>query len=337
LPFVFFVGCTIAALEAYSQSFGRVEQKPSTEFTPYITWNDMDKTKYPREEVCFNSSGNALQGFIYGKTNNNGLVVISNGIGGTSDSYFSLIMYFVDNGWRVLAFNNTGVAGSEGDSIRGLTQSVIDLDNALTYIEKTGAFNGLPVMLAGHSLGGYAVCAVLNYNHNVRAVASFAGFNNSGEIFKEQGVSMFGNWFYLLTPQTWAIEKQLFGDTAKLTAVGGINKSGIPVMIVHCSNDEFIPANTTSIYAHRNEISNPHVEIVFREGENATGHEYPFCSIQQKAYFDLAEGSWQTYKAGHKNPSRFQWAQEYNFDKVKAYELDPDLMERINKMFNNAK
>jgi hypothetical protein len=131
--------------------------------------------------------------------------------------------------------------------------------------------------------------------------------------------------------------KQLFGDTAKLTAVGGINKSGIPVMIVHCSNDEFIPANTASIYAHRGKITNPHAEIVFREGENATGHEHPFCSIQQKAYFDLAEESWEAYKAAHKNPSRFQWAQEYNFDKAKANELDPDLMERINKMFNNAK
>jgi pimeloyl-ACP methyl ester carboxylesterase len=297
----------------------------------------MDKTKYPREEVRFNSNGNALQGFIYGKTNNNGLVVISNGIGGTSDSYFPLIMYFVDNGWRVFAFNNTGVAGSEGDSIRGLTQSVIDLDNALTYIEKTEAFNGLPVMLAGHSLGGYAVCAVLNYNHNVKAVASFAGFNNSSEIFKEQGVSMFNGWFYLLTPQIWAIEKLLFGDTRKFTAVGGINRSGIPVMIVHCSNDEFIPANTTSIYANRGKITNPHAEIVFREGENATGHDYPLCSIQQKAYFDLAQESWQAYKAGHINPSRFQWAQEYNFDKFKAYELDPDLMGRINEMFNNAK
>jgi hypothetical protein len=148
---------------------------------------------------------------------------------------------------------------------------------------------------------------------------------------------MFGGWFYLLTPQTWAIEKLLFGDTTKLTAVGGINRSGIPVMIVHCSNDEFIPANTTSIYANRNKITNPHVKIIFWEGENATGHEYPFCTIQQKVYFDLAEESWQAYKAGYINPSRFQWAQEYNFDKTKANELDLDLMERINEMFNNAK
>jgi alpha-beta hydrolase superfamily lysophospholipase len=176
----------------------------------------MDKIKYSREEVRFNSNGNALQGFIYGKTNSNGLIVISNEIGGTADSYFPLIMYFVDNGWRVFAFNNTGVGGSEGDGIRGLTQSVIDLDNALTYIEKTDAFNGLPVMLVGHSLGGYAVCAILNYNHNVKAVASFAGFNNSSEIFKEQGVSMFGGWFYLLTPQIWAIEKHRWHQCRRL-------------------------------------------------------------------------------------------------------------------------
>jgi pimeloyl-ACP methyl ester carboxylesterase len=257
-----FVGCTIIALEVYSQSFGRVEESPD---------NWIDLVNYPREEVRFNSDGKRLQGFIYGGSNNNGLVVISHGLGCTANNYFSMIMFFVDKGWRVFAFNNTGVGGSEGDSIRGLTQSLIDLNSALIYVKNSDKVNGLPIFLVGHSWGGYAVCAILNYSsHNIYAVASFAGYNDSREIFEEQGALLVGGIFYILTPQFWTIEKQLFGDTAKLTAIDGINKAGIPVMIIHGSEDDTIPADTTSIYAHRSKITNPLVEIVYLNG---VGHQ----------------------------------------------------------------
>jgi len=334
------IGCTVVVLETYSQVYARVEDRKDDEYTTYITWKEIDQVKYPREEVHFVSGGNKLQGFIYGGSNNNGLIIISNGIGGTSDDYLPMVMYFVDKGWRVFGFNNTGVGGSEGESIRGLTQSVIDLDAALDYVENSGRFSGLPVMLVGHSLGGYAVCTVLNLNQNVNAVVSFAGFNSSKEIFEEQGVAMVGNIFYLLTPQAWAIDKQRFGDKVKLNAIDGINKAGIPVMIVHSSDDESISAITSSIYAHRNEINNPNVETIFFEGENASGHERVYGSKRATEYMKLATKSWEAYKAEHgdvSNATLAQWAKEFNFDKIKANELNMELMERVNALFSGAR
>jgi len=329
------------ALEAYSQVYARVEDRKDDEFTTYITWKEINQAKYPREEVHFVSGGNKLQGFIYGGSNNNGLIVISHGIGGTSDDYLPMIMFFVDKGWCVFGFNNTGVGGSEGESMRGLTQPVIDLDAALAYIKNSGRFSGFPVMLVGHSLGGFAVCTVLNLNQNVNAVVAFAGFNSSKEIFEEKGKAMVGKVFYLLTtPQAWAIDNQLFGDKVKLTAVDGINKAGIPVMIVHSSDDESISAKTSSIYAHRGEITNPNVEIIFFDGENASGHERVYGSKKAIEYMKLATESWEAYKAEHGNVSNVtlaQWAKEFNFDKIKANELNMELMERVNVMFNSAR
>jgi pimeloyl-ACP methyl ester carboxylesterase len=334
--FVFF-GCAIVALEVVSQSFGRVEEIPKNEFSPYHRWEEIDQARYAREEVYFTSSGNRLQGFIYGASNDNGLIVISEGLGGTADNYLPMIMYFVDKGWRVFAFNNTGVSGSEGEGTQGMTQSVIDLDAALTYIEKTSALSGLPVMLAGHSWGGYAVCAVLHYNHRVNAVASFAGYNNGLDVLNDFGERAVGRIVFVFSPQVKAIEKQLFGDTAKLTAIDGINKADIPVMIVQSSYDKVIPATTTSIYAHRDKISNPLVEIVFLDGETATRHEYILCSKAQHEYMARAGESWERYKAIHENASQLQWANEKHFDKDLANELDPELMDRVNNFFNNSK
>jgi hypothetical protein len=64
---------------------------------------------------------------------------------------------------------------------------------------------------------------------------------------------------------------------------------------------------TTSIYAHR------------------------------KEYYNWASESWKAYKAENENATKLQWANAINFDKDLVNELDPDLMERINQMFNNAR
>ena len=217
-----------------------------------------------------------------------------------------------------------------------MIQSVIDLDAALTYVENSDKFNGLPIMLAGHSWGGYAVCAVLNYNHHVNAVVSFAGYNKGSDLIKEGGVSMLGNFYYIIAPSIWMVEKSLFGNATNFTAVDGINKSGIPVMIVQCSDDDVIRPDTTSIYAHRKEIINPNLEIIYRDGEDAVWHN-AFFSKNQKEYYDRAIKNWETYKAENKNATTLQWANEINFNKGLANELDHNVFERIITMFNNAK
>jgi len=334
---LFFYGCGSIAYKNYAQTFGRVEGLSDDKYTPYITWKEMDSIKYSREEVRFNSKGNSLQGFIYGGTNTCGLVVISQGLGGTADSYFPMIMYFVDKGWRVFAINNTGVDRSEGNDTGGLYQSVVDLDAALSFVENTSSMNDLPIMLAGHSWGGYAVCAVLNYEHPVKAVVSFAGFNSGSEVFDELGKSS-SKFYNLLKPQFRKIEKQRFGDVAQLTAVGGINKDDIPVMIVQSSDDEVISAKTTSIYAHREKITNTRVEIIYKDGEDVTGHERVFGSIRRKEYAKWVNASWKEYyERDPENATLLQWAKEVNFDKTLANELDADLMERIHEFFVKAK
>jgi dienelactone hydrolase len=248
-----------------------------------------------------------------------------------------MIMFFVDNGWRVFIYNNTGTAGSEGESIRGLIQSVIDLDAALNYVKNSKELNDLPITLAGHSWGGFAVCTVLNYDHNINAVVSFAGYNSGSELFEENGVASVGKRFYMLSKQFSAIEKQLFGDAINFTAIDGINKSGIPVIIVQSSDDDVIKADTTSIYAHRNKITYPHVEIVYFDSEDASGHVCVFCSKGHREYMKWADAGWESYKSKNNNASKIRWAEENNFDKIKANELNKELMERINSIFNNAK
>jgi len=332
-----FAGCAALARKGYYTAFDRVEEVSDNEFHTYLSYNDIDQNKYPRENIYFYSADNKLQGFVYGSSNNNGLVIISQGLGNTADHYLKLIMYFVDNNWCVLSYNNTGVSGSEGENVRGLTQSLFDLDAALTYVNNSAMFNNLPIMLVGHSWGGFAVCTVLNYDYKINAVASFAGFNNGSDVIYEQAVSTAGNIYNLIAKHVSDIEKQLFGETLNLTAVDGINKAGIPVMIIQSSDDDVIFAKSISIYAHREKITNPKAEFVFFDGDTASGHEFVFCSNEQREYLDWASSSWKTYKSKNRRAVRSQWIEEVNFDVFKANDLNIDLMDRINDFFYKAR
>ena len=171
------------------QYFNRSEQKKSSE---YMRWADYED--FERETVTFPSGDETLTGYIYGKDNTKGLVVVSHGLGSDSEGYIGETKYFVDNGFMVFAYDNTGSGASTGDSCVGLVQSVIDLDNALIYVEQNPVFDGLPICLYGHSWGGFATTAILNYDHDIIAVASLAGYNNSLEEMTYVGKSLIGSF-----------------------------------------------------------------------------------------------------------------------------------------------
>ena len=82
---------------------------------------------------------------------------------------------------------------SEGSGTRGLPQSALDLDAALDYIESDESLNSFPVFLMGHSWGGYAVTAVLNFDHEIAGSVSVAGYNDPMTMISEFADGMMGD------------------------------------------------------------------------------------------------------------------------------------------------
>lgn len=242
--------------------FDRTEQK---KYAQELRWADY--TDFPRETVTFASEDETLTGYIYGKENTRGLVVISHGLGRFSEGYISETKYFVDRGFMVFAYDNTGSGASTGDSCVGLVQSVIDLDSALTYVEQNPMFDGLPICLYGHSWGGFATTAVLNFDHDITAVASLAGYNDSMEEMMYVGKSLVGPFVYAEYPFIWLTLRASFGDKMNLTAVNGINRSPhTAVMIIQGDLDDFVGFDGPCIYANRMWMKRTDVVYVLLEG-----------------------------------------------------------------------
>ena len=120
-------------------------------------WEDVCEGR-TRARHVFESGDNRLTGYVYGQENNRGLVVFAHGIGSWHQDYMMQLMWLVDHGWRVFAYDATGCGESEGATQVSLSQSLDDLDAALAYTFSHLA-HGLPVLVAGHSWGGYAAAA----------------------------------------------------------------------------------------------------------------------------------------------------------------------------------
>ena len=227
--------------------------------------------KYPRRPVHFYSGSNRLQGYIYGDDNNSqGLIVFSHGIFACHDEYLGAIVQFVDRGWKVFAFDNTGTGGSEGKDSVGLVQGPLDLHAALCYIESEPEFSGMKKFLMGHSQGGYSVCAVLNFDHKIDGVVSLAGFTTPYDVTFEMGHDMYGRAIDAAIPLIKLELSKRFGIYSNLSAVEGINRYKGPVLIMHGEADTYVRYDGAGLINHQNEITNPDAVFSTIKGETST-------------------------------------------------------------------
>jgi len=220
-------------------------------------------SKYPNlkreKEEIITKENMKLIGYWYNKKEDQPIIIFSQGIGTRVIGYINEINYFATNGYTVFAFDNTGCGESEGKNIRGLPQSVVDLDCVLSHIENLEKYKDKKIFLYGHSWGGFAVCSVNNFNHRVSGVVERSGFNDTASMIHKV-VSSRKNKIVasIINPFVKVYEFLKFGKYASVTAVNGINLADCPVMIMHSYDDGVVPYDV-GIANYKEEITNPNV------------------------------------------------------------------------------
>ncbi len=271
--------------------------------------------KYPREKFEIASGKNTLSAWLYGKENTKGLIIVAPGHRDSNDIKLYEIMYFVDAGFQVLCFDYTGCYTSEGSTFGGYTQAVYDLDAVLSWCDKNEQFKTLPVYLFGHSLGGYAVTAVLNYPHRIDAVVSASGFNSAKEQWECSIKRFTGPAYFLIKPVNLLFIHFKYGADKNLSAVSGINKTQIPVFVISAEDDIFYGGKTSPIYQKQNMITNQNCKFLLMDQPEHNGHF---------SYF-LTDAAIEYQKTNPKN----------NIDKNLYMEHDKAIMQIICSFFNN--
>lgn len=317
----------------YDGQFPRYERHDET-VSANLRYGDLE-ADYPRQLVDFKSGDNLLKGYIYGSENSLGLVVVAHGLGGGADSYLPQITNFVDHGWRVFAYDATGSFDSEGKTTKGFPQALLDLDAAFNYIDSTASFESLPVVLFGHSWGGYAVANVLHFDHEIAGVVSVSGASSAMSMIMEQGESMMGGFIYSQYPYLWLYQSLLFGQSASLDAVDAINKKDVPVLIVHGTEDEMVDYNGSAVIAGVDEMTNPKVETIIQNDPERNGHNNLFKSEAAVSYIEMVNVEYKALYEQYDGNIPYEIRQEFylKIDRALAQDLDDDLMGEIQQFF----
>lgn len=327
-----FIYAEFYIIKKFHRKFFKRHDRP--EFARYITHDNISGYNY--DIINFKSGQYILSGYIYGIQNTKGLVVIAHGLGGGEENYLPQIMYFVDKGWKVFTYNCTGSFNSEGKNTVGLVQSVLDLKSALLYIHNNETLKDLSIMLYGHSWGGYAVTAILNYNIKVKAIVSISGYNSANELLTNVLQTLTQNSsIAILTklsyPFVCIFNFLIFGTNSFIRAVEGINKSNISTMIIHGKNDEFIAIEGPSLINKKHLIKNDNV--IYEATEN--GHFDVFRTKTASEYLKELDIEYELLKNEYiGNISTYAQNKYFSkIDKSKYSELDIQLMDRINAFY----
>lgn len=233
-------------------------------FRPY------KKIKPPSDgcKVIFRSGRNRLAGYLWNESGTRGLIVFAHGMGTGVGYYLPEIHHFAAQGYKVFAFEYSGYCGSSG-RFYGFPKAVTDLKNALDFIDD----DSLPVILMGHSMGAYAVCAVRQCTDKpVDAIVAYAPFFSPREAVIAEATGNMPKGGRLLCGLILPIQRILFGRNCSLTASEGLFRANVPTLVLQGSNDVEVTPDGCALYAHRDEMSDLPIDFRLIGEEGSDGH-----------------------------------------------------------------
>jgi dienelactone hydrolase len=303
------------------------------ETLPWLSWDIEDFEGLNKERYTFASNnGQMLTGYRYFKDTDTtkGVVIIAHGLGGGGhNAYMDVADHLTSNGYVVFAYDATGNDESEGDSVGGMPQGIIDLDHAVRFVKNSTEFEGLPIMLFGHSWGAYSAGSVLSIHPDIKAVVMGAGFNTSIDIIEEEGRRQAGVAIDFVLPYLSLIEKIKFGKYSSYTCIDGFENSNAGVMLIHSADDEMISFEDQFMMFSGIYQNNPRFDFVRYEDR---GHNNIFSSDDSRqANIEYEEQFW-TYINTTGAEATAELKTEYmneNGDMHKLFELDSELMDRM--------
>ena len=331
LPFLVIVFFFIMPLTIAETINSFIFNKRCDQKEPYI----LSVTDYPNlkcEEYTFKSDRNKdLQAYLYSNDTltPKGVVIYAHGFDcGGSNSTMMFANYFVNNDYYYFTYDATANGKSKGYDQNGLVQGVKDLDKAISYVKKMDKLKAYPIMLLGHSWGGYSVCSVLKMHPDVKAVCSISGFNSANDLMVNSSKKYVGSFLTNLSvPYLKLYERMEFHNYTNLSAIKGLKKSNCNCLIIHSKDDEMIDLDYGYNKYYNEFKDNSRFKFLLYENR---GHGFIFLN-------DEARNMVTNYEEKLKeNKNKDEVIKEYFNKDLYINGLDIALFNQILELFNNS-
>lgn len=217
-----------------------------------------------------NKLGDTLRGafYYYEGYRPDRLVIFDHGMGTGHYSYMNEIEMLCRGGFRVFAYDHTGCSLSEGEGIRGLAGSLLDLDECITALKQDGVLDGIEYSVVGHSWGGFSAMNIIDIHKDIHSMVAISGFISVKDIHR-QNLSGLAAQFRGIT---YRYEKLKNGDLADANAICALSRTKIPSLIIHSLDDPTVKAKHSflklkSALEALPEGENPYVRLVSMKGK----------------------------------------------------------------------
>ena len=299
----------------------------------HLTLDDYPNLKaYP---VKFKSGKNNIASyFVVDKsvTDYKAVMIVMHGIGCSRAGYLNRYDYFARKGYLVFAFDCTGTFESEGKGLRGLTQSQVDLDNAIKYLDSLEELKKYKLLVYAHSWGGYGLATELNCKtaEKLTGAATLSGFNDIWGICRYQMERYAGKAVVLAKPWTYLYYFLIFGKRGLYKGINGVNKYKGPVLVMHSTDDKTVPYNT-SVAIHYEKNTNPQAKFVILDDRGHTLSRPPEVEQEIKR---LHKGKKSNIPLGKSNIFEHYVNVGYEYcDRMTVFAIDEKFMDQVNEFF----
>ena len=222
-----------------------------------FAYTESDAEKYPRTGAEILSGGERLYGYIYDVPDSRGVVLMCSGFREEQDCHLPEVFFLNDSGYDVMTFDFTGQGRSTGEGIAGFARARADVDAVLGFMAQRPEFRGESVFLYGWSMGAYAAAAALRDNDDVCGAVCLSAFDRPLSLMYDMGISHAGNIAALGVPFLWLWSFTRCGAEHDASALGCINASGRPVLVMQGASDSTVPFEQSLYAAGKNGCTPP--------------------------------------------------------------------------------
>lgn len=198
---------------------------------PYHSYTDFENLK--QEKGIFNNSlKTEIHYFFYYYDNyrKDKIVLFLPGIGPGHASYLAEIVAIAKKGYRVLTLDYTGCGESKGKILASLNRPTRDVNDLLDCLKLD-----VPIVLVGHSLGGYTSLNIIASHPNINKAVILSGFLTIGSLLKTQIKSDFV-YRHLLKYES-KVEPDLF----KIDVLDYLKTTDDKLLFIQSDDDQVVP------------------------------------------------------------------------------------------------
>ena len=189
--------------------------------------------------IAFESNGNILRGNLFFEKNKdyNNIIIFVHGAGAGYLAYMKEIYTLVKGGYQVLSYDTEATFSSEGENVRGFSQPLANILDAINYVQSEPKLKDLDIYLIGHSWGGFTVLNAINYKiDKIKKVVALAPLISAKEAFK---MNVKGLKRLVAIPELMKYEEEKFGNIANFNAFDSLN-SDVDILVVASEDDPVV-------------------------------------------------------------------------------------------------